>query len=190
MKELHMNLEKLAPWNWFKKEEERKGQIVPVRRSAEGLEHPASLLDLHREFDRLFDSLQRGFGVGFPEWPERADTLLKSGWFKPSLDVASDEKAYIVKIELPGINANDVSIEISGNTLHVKGEKRQETEETEKNFYRIERSYGSFERILDLPEDADADNITSTYKDGVLSINLPKKALPKPDTKKIEITAG
>jgi HSP20 family protein len=180
-----MNLEKLAPWNWFKKEEELSGQIVPVRRERSAMEFPLSLLDLQKEFDRFYDAIRRDFTAGWPSL--RPDALLASEWFKPSLDVASSEKEYSVKVELPGIDANDVTIEISANTLKVKGEKKQEKEEKGKNFYRVERSFGSFQRILDLPEDADADKITSSYKDGVLSITIPKKALPKEETKKVEI---
>jgi HSP20 family protein len=71
--------------------------------------------------------------------------------------------------------------------LKIKGEKRQQKEEKDKNYYRVERSYGSFERILDLPEDSDADNILSNYKDGILTITIPRKMLPKKDTKKIDI---
>ncbi|MCJ7765669.1 MAG: Hsp20/alpha crystallin family protein, partial [Thiovulaceae bacterium] len=107
-------------------------------------------------------------------------------------DIASSEKEYSIKVELPGIDANDVTIEISGNTLKIKGEKRQEKEKKGKNFYRVERSFGSFQRILDLPEDADADKVTSDYRDGVLNIaipkkEVPKKAVPEDEPKKVEI---
>ncbi len=177
-----MDFEKLAPWNWFKKEEEESGKMVPVHHEAHRPEFPLPLHDLHREFDRLFDSLKKGFTTGWP-----SSELFKKDWLKPSLDISSDEKDYCVKIELPGIDASDISIEFTNNTLKVKGEKRQEKEETGKDFYRVERAYGSFQRILDLPEDSDADKITSAYKDGVLSITIPRKMLPKEDTKKIEI---
>ena len=180
-----MNLEKLAPWNWFKKEEEQSGQIIPVRRDRSAEAYPISLLDLQKEFDRFYDALRRDFSTGWSAL--RPDALLSSAWFKPSLDIASNEKEYSIKVELPGIDANDVTIEISANTLKVTGEKKHEEEEKGKNFYRVERSYGSFQRILDLPEDADADKITSSYKDGVLNIAIPKKVLPKEETKKIEI---
>ncbi len=177
-----MDLGKLAPWNWFKKEEEEGGKIVPVRSDIEKSEFPASLHDLHVEFNHLFDTLKHGLSGGMP-----SSTLFKGDWFKPSLDVASDEKEYSVKVELPGIEAGNISIEYTDNTLKIKGEKRQEKEEKEKDFYRIERSYGSFQRILDIPQDADTENITSSYKDGVLSIKIPRKSLPKSDARKIEI---
>ena len=83
-----------------------------------------------------------------------------------------------------------MQIEIDGDTMIIKGEKRQENEEKNKDFYRIERSYGSFRRVLNLPGDADVDKIESNHKDGVLTINIPKKTLPKSDTKKIEIKSN
>lgn len=189
-KEFTMNLEKFSPWNWFKKEEEENTEIVPVRRYEGGLVRPSSLLELHREFDRLFESLWRGFGSEWPPPFPRVEPRSKSEWFKPSLDVVSDEKEYNINIELPGIDADDVNIELEGNTLKIKGEKRQQTEEKEKDFYRVERSYGAFQRTLDLPEDADRENIASTYKDGVLRVTVPRKALPKKETKKIDIKIG
>ena len=177
-----MNFEKLAPWNWFKKEEEEKGEVVPVRHDLSRLTSPLSLHDLHTEFDRLFDSIRHSFGGGWS-----SSLLSTTDWLKPSLDIASDGKEYSIKVELPGIDASDISIEFTGNTLKIKGEKRQEKEEKGKDFYRIERSYGSFQRILDIPEDADTDKITSRYKDGVLTIAIPRKMLPQKDTKKIEV---
>jgi HSP20 family protein len=177
-----MELEKLAPWNWFKKEEEESGQIVPVKR---GETHPFSLHEMQREFDRVIDTIRQDFARGWPSL--RPERYLGTEWFKPSLDVASDEKEYSIKVELPGIAAEDVTLEVSGSTMKVKGEKKQQSEEKGKDFYRMERSYGAFERVLDLPDDADADKITSHYKDGVLSISIPRKALPKKETKKIEI---
>lgn len=177
-----MDFGKLAPWNWFKKEEEESGKVVPVKHDSKKTDLPVSIHDLHTEFNRLFDSLKHGFGTGWP-----STSLLHTDWFKPSLDVASDEKEYSIKVELPGIDATNISLEYTSDMLKIKGEKRQEKEEKDKDFYRIERSYGSFQRILDIPEDADADNITSNYKDGVLSITIPRKQLPKKETKKIEI---
>ena len=180
-----MDFTKLAPWNWFKKEDEHNATVLPVRRIGASSGFPVLLHDVETEFNHMFDSLKRALRGEI-----ESTSLLAADWFKPSLDVASDDKEYGVKIELPGIDASNISIEYSSNTLKIKGEKRQEKEEKEKNYYRVERSYGSFERILDLPEDSDSDNITSSYKDGVLSITIPRKMLPKKDSKKIDIKAG
>lgn len=176
-----MDFGKLAPWNWFKKEEEET-QVAPQKHDMKKSESLSSLHDLHLEFNRFFDSLKHGFGR---HWPH--PTPFHSEWFKPSLDIASDEKEYTIKVELPGINSHDITLEYSSNTLKIKGEKHQESEEKKKDYYRVERSYGSFQRVLDIPEDGDVDNITSSYKNGVLNISIPKKALPSKNRKQIEI---
>lgn len=176
-----MDFGKLAPWNWFKKEEEGSG-MVPAQRSQEHSTFPLSIYNIQREFDRFFDSLKHGLDR---EWPK--DSLLKMDWFKPSLDLVSDDKEYSIKIELPGMDTKDISIEYSHNTLKITGEKRQEHKEDSKDFHRIERSYGSFQRILDLPEDSDTENIVSNYKDGLLHIVIPRKTLAHKDSKKIDI---
>ena len=179
-----MNFEKLAPWNWFKNEDEKKASMVPVKHTSNTHVLPVSLHDLHNEFNRFFDSLKHSFGE------EVSDGFISNtNWLKPSLDIASDDKEYTIKVELPGMDASDIAIEFTDSTLKINGEKRQEKEEKGKDFYRIERSYGSFQRILDIPEDSDTDAITSNYKNGVLSIRVPKKTLPQKDTKKIEVKA-
>ncbi len=177
-----MDLAKLAPWNWFKKEDEEKRHVMPVKRASHSSDLPSSLHDIQLEFEHLFDSMRRGLSLESDKTP-----FFRANLFKPSLDVASDGKEYTIKVELPGMDVSDISIEQSENTLRIKGEKRQEIEEKDKDFYRIERSYGSFERVLDIPEDADSHNISSTYKDGVLSVSIPRKALPQKESKKIEI---
>jgi HSP20 family protein len=176
-----MNFEKLAPWNWFN-EEEKSGGLVPVKKGENVFGLAASLADIESEFNHLLESLKRSFSGGLSN-----DLLFKNEWLKPSLDIASDEKEYCINIELPGMDKHNISIEYANHTLKIKGEKHQEKEEKDKDFYRMERSYGRFERILDLPEDSDAENIASHYKNGVLSITIPRKILPKADTKKIEI---
>ncbi|MCX6076247.1 MAG: Hsp20/alpha crystallin family protein [Campylobacterales bacterium] len=174
-----MELNKLVPWNWLKKEEEEKGWSVPVKRSELNLDISKSFYEIETEFERLFDSFKRNFNVGFS-----SGSLLKSDFFSPSMDIASNEKEYSVKVELPGLDKNNITIECVNNTLRIKGEKK---EEKEKDYYRVERSYGSFERVLGMPDDADADKIESTFKDGILSVSIPKKALPVANTKSIPI---
>ncbi|QOY53843.1 Hsp20/alpha crystallin family protein [Candidatus Sulfurimonas marisnigri] len=179
-----MDFGKLVPWNWFKKEEEEKGHIVPVKIEEDVHLFPASIHELQTEFDGFLDSVKRTIGSKWINNP-----LIRTDLFKPSLDVASDGKEYSIKVELPGMDKNNISIECTNNILKIKGEKHQEKEEKKKDYYRIERSYGSFERILDIPDDADSTNITSSYKDGVLSVVIPRKVLPKKETRRIEITS-
>ena len=99
-------------------------------------------------------------------------------------------KEYAISVEVPGVDEKDVKIELANNTLTIGGEKKQEKEEKEKNFYRVERSYGSFQRVLSLPEDADQEKIQATFKKGVLRITVPRKALPHAEAKQIEVKKG
>lgn len=194
-----MDIKKLAPWNWFKKEEEESGAMVPVKRdetkplsSEEGPLSP--LFQLHREMDKLFDNAFRGFGVSQTRFPglsplgsDFLSPLSSSGFLKPQVDVGATDKEYSITVEVPGINEKDVNIEVVNNTMTIRGEKKQEKEEKDKNYYRVERSYGSFQRVLSLPEDADQEAIKATFKNGILTIKMGRKALPKPDVKQIEI---
>lgn len=180
-----MELKKLAPWNWFKDEEATEGKHLPVNRTDQG--HYTPLTQLHQEIDRMFDNAFRGFGLpsvgirsAFPE-------IGQAALLKPNVDIASTDKDYSITVEVPGVEEDNIKLELEGNTLTVKGEKKQESETKEKDFYRVERSYGSFQRVLTLPEDADQDNIDAQFKNGVLTITLPKKAVEKADTKKIDI---
>ena len=85
------------------------------------------------------------------------------------------------------MDQQDVKVEVSNNTMTIKGEKKQKKEEKGKNYYRVERSYGSFQRVLSLPEDANQEDIKASFKNGILTIRMPRKALPKSDVKQIEV---
>jgi HSP20 family protein len=185
-----MDIKKLAPWNWFKKEQEDAGKSIPVHHPAGnetflGNEHP--LIAFHREFDRLFNSMLQGFGrspLGFSHtgWPALTHEALK-----PTLDIGSTEKAYTVSVEVPGVEENDVRLELADGTLVIHGEKKQAKETEEKDFYCIERSYGAFRRVLSLPEDVDQDHIQAAFNNGVLTITMPRNALPKSKVRRIEV---
>ncbi len=187
-----MDIKKWIPWNWFKKEEEEDaGKTSPVKREdAKGQisapVHP--LLHFHQEIDRLFDQAFRSFGLA----PLAFDRSLFSspqaeGMLKPTLDLGASENEYTITVEIPGVDENDVNVEIANDILTISGEKKQEKEEKERNYYRMERTYGSFKRVLHLPEDADQENVKATFKKGVLTVTMPRKALPKSEVKKIEV---
>lgn len=183
-----MKMNKLAPWNWFKNEEEQQGTMMPVRRdeSRKYVSHP--LLQIHDEIDRMFNDFFKGFG--FPEksfWSDLPAT--QTGWLKPTCDIAANDKEYTITAELPGVDEKNIELELVNDTLKIKGEKKQETEEKEKNYYRVERSYGSFQRTLTLPEDSDRDKINATFKNGIMTITIPRKTTGKPPAKKIDINA-
>lgn len=105
-------------------------------------------------------------------------------WY-PSADISEGKDAYTVRVELPGVTKDDVKITLQENVLTIQGEKKQESETKDTNYHRLERSYGSFSRSFRLPTLVKADKIDANYKDGVLSIVLPKADEAK--TKEIEI---
>ena len=185
-----MSVKKWVPWNWFKKEEEDAGKSVPVQRipSQErgyALNHPIE--HFHREFDRLFEQAFQGFGLR-PFWFDRPIMpQLSHGMLKPTLDLGATDKEYSISVEIPGVDEKDVRLEIANDVLTIRGEKKHENEESGKNYYRVERSYGSFKRTLSLPEDADQESVKATFKRGILSVTMPRKALPKSDVKQIEV---
>ena len=103
----------------------------------------------------------------------------------PSVDLSEDDKQIVVKAEMPAIDPKDVDISIDNGRLTLQGEKKFEDEEKKENYRRIERSYGSFYRTLPLPSEVEEDKVKAQYKDGILTINMPKSEKQK--SKKIEI---
>lgn len=181
-----MDLKKLAPWNWFRKEEEHQPATLPVQRYG----HPrdaSPMAQFHQDIDRLFDSFFRGFGFPSMGFGRESAPLAQTDWLKPTLDIAANDKEYAISVELPGVDEKDVELELSDETLIIKGEKKQEKERKEQNYYRMERSYGSFQRVLSLPEDAEQDGIVASYKHGVLTITIPRKARAATKAKQITI---
>ena len=108
--------------------------------------------------------------------------------FVPTFEVFERKDAYVFKADLPGIKQEDLDIRIDGNTLSVSGERKFEKDEKRENFRRVERRYGSFSRSFELPSSADRDNITANFKDGILQIEVPKRAEAR--GKQIQIGGG
>ena len=106
--------------------------------------------------------------------------------WKPSADITETDDNYEVRTELPGVSKDDVQISVKDNLLSIKGEKRQENMDDSKNYKRIERRYGTFERNFTLPPKVKADNINAKFNDGVLTVSIPKPEEVKP--KEIPIT--
>lgn len=118
------------------------------------------------------------------------DELTTAGSFVPAVDVYEDEHKVTLKLEIPGINQDDVDIRLENNTLTVRGERKFEKEEKEENFHRIERRYGSFARSFTLPNTLDPESVTANYENGVLKIELAKRAEAKPKQIKVNIGSG
>jgi HSP20 family protein len=132
-----------------------------------------------------FTSLQKEMNRVLDDFMGRED-IFRSGNY-PLLDVSETNDTIIVKAELPGIDPKSVDISISGDNLTLKGEKKEDREEKGKHFHRVERSYGSFSRIINLPKSVNVDAVRAEYKNGILEINLPKKEESK--ARKIEVKA-
>ena len=163
-----MDWKKLAPWNWFRHEE--PAAIPDPRRSASAGADvdvwPIPGQDWERALQSLF--------VRFPGWGDALGPRPGVDPLRPSLDIAESEKAYTVEAELPGVEPDDVCVEASGDTLWIRAEKRREKESEERGYHCVERSYGAVQRILSLPEDADASAIAARFRHGVLELRIPK----------------
>jgi HSP20 family protein len=113
---------------------------------------------------------------------------LAAAQWTPAVDISEDASEYLIKAELPEIGKDDVKVTVENGVLTLRGERRFEKEETTRKYHRIERGYGSFMRSLSLPDDADADKVSAEYRDGVLSVHLPKSEAKKP--KQIEVSVN
>lgn len=132
--------------------------------------------DPWREIEDMFDRYTR---AGVPRGG--GQELARTGDWTPRVDIAETELAFVIKAEVPEVNKDDVKITVDNGVLSICGERKQEKEEKGKTFHRVERFYGQFTRSFTLPENVDEDNITATFKDGMLSLEIPKteKAQPK-----------
>jgi HSP20 family protein len=105
--------------------------------------------------------------------------------FWPAVDVADKDDSILVKAEVPGCKAEDISLAVHGNTLTISGRKEEQTEKKEEDYYRLERRYGDFKREIKLPAEVDVDKVEAVCRDGVLTVTLPK--IEKAPVKKIEV---
>lgn len=131
--------------------------------------------DLQDDVNRLFSSsLRRG-------------SLAQTGEFFPSLEVKEDENQFLLHLDAPGMERKDLDISVTGNTLTVKGERKEEENRKGKGYFYSERRYGSFQRSVELPVEVDADKVAANYKDGVLELVLPKSEKAKPKQIKVDV---
>lgn len=163
----------LTPW---------RAKKLPVHQ-----EESSPLYTLQQQVNELFDqyfgeSTQDPFNL-FPT------SLGEHNWgdLSPKIDMSETDKELIVKAEMPGISEKDIDITVSDNTLKIYAEKKQENQETEKGWYRMERQYGSFARSISLPYEVDSNKVEATYKHGVVKIVLPKMVTQKTEERLIPI---
>jgi HSP20 family protein len=165
--EATMSVRDLVPWN--------RGRDVTVRR-----EKANPFLALHREMNRLFDDVFRGFDLAPFGLDRGFDRMI--GW--PNIEVSDTDKEVKVTAELPGLEEKDVELELANGVLAIKGEKRTEMEDKDRLF--SERYYGRFERRIPV-EDIDEDKVSASFRNGVLTVSLPKTARAQRQVKRIAI---
>lgn len=107
--------------------------------------------------------------------------------WSPAVDILETENDLVLKADLPDVELNDIEVRVENNTLSLKGERKFEKEESTKGYHRIERSYGSFVRSFAVPSTVDSEHVAAEYKNGVLTVTLPKKEAAKPRQVKVEV---
>lgn len=148
--------------------------------------HP--FLDLWREVDHMFDEFSSNLGFGRLRGLEPAGRFPLSFAMKaPAVDVIEEDKRYRITAELPGLSEKDIEVSLAEGVLTLKGEKTKEKEEKQKDYHLSERHYGAFRRSFRLPDGIDTDKVDATFKNGVLTIDLPKQAAARRQEKKITV---
>lgn len=154
--------------------------LAPYSSSSRDLRASDPFADLHREMNRLFDDFL-GHGTTGAQQP--------STTMAPRLDVRERDNELCVTAELPGVEPNEVDVRLDGSLLTIRGEKKAETEQEKEDYHVMERSYGRFQRSLQLPFEPDANQVRADFKHGVLTIHIPKQ--PQQErSRRIEISAG
>jgi HSP20 family protein len=168
-----MNMRDLIPWG-------RSEQTTPSRYREEG----DPFMTLHREMNRLFDDVFRSFDLTpFGSFGGAGRTM---GW--PSVEVSETDKNLRISAELPGMDEKDVEVLMGDGVLTIRGEKKSEIEDKERAF--SERTYGRFERRIPLGQDVEEDKIEASFKNGVLTVTVPKTAQAASQMKRIAINSG
>jgi HSP20 family protein len=139
---------------------------------------------LRREVDRLFEE------IGGSAWRSPLHKIEAAFGNVPAVDLVETDKAYEVTAELPGMDEKNVEVKLAHGVLIIKGHKQDEKEETKKDYYMRERSFGSFERSFAVPDGIDADKVEAIFKKGVLSVTLPKTAEAQKSEHKITVKAA
>lgn len=155
----------LIPWR-SKRRESEQGESSP-------------LVALRNEMDRLWDSFMRE-PLGAFDWPFGG-----RGKWNPSVDIGESEEEIVVRAEMPGVDPKDLEITVTGSQLVLCGEKKEASQSEGKDFYHSETRYGTFRRVIPLPDGVDAENATAQYADGVLTLRM-KKTRPTP-AKRVQV---
>jgi len=169
-----MAITDLLPW---KRDESKR---LAVRRPENSVD------DLYDQMERMFDQfLTDPFSMAAPH-----GTSLYGGSFVPRVDVSENDKQVTVKAEVPGLDEDNLQLSFAKGVLTIFGEKRVEREEKDSRYFRMERAYGSFRRAIEMPCEVEEDNITATFKKGVLTVVLPKSTRAEVLGRRITVTKG
>ncbi|MDX1711718.1 MAG: Hsp20/alpha crystallin family protein [Rhodovibrionaceae bacterium] len=142
------------------------------------------MADFRQQMDRLFDDF-------FGSWPPltpRFRAVATTAGADVRFDASESDKAFEITAELPGLDEKDVDVSVENGVMTIKGEKKSEREEKDKDYYLTERSYGSFRRSFPMPENVNEDKISANFEKGVLKITLPKTAAGKSKARRISVS--
>lgn len=169
-----MHISDIIPW----------GRDKEQRPARDDNEESNPLVSLQRDINHVFEDFWRKVEHG---WNGGGNAV---GMFGPSTDITETDDHVEVSVELPGMTENDIDISLSGNAMTIRGEKKNEREQEHKGIYMSERSYGSFYRTMPLPAGVDTEKADATFKNGVLTVSLPKTKEAQAQIKRIPVKAG
>jgi len=139
--------------------------------------------DPWREMEDMFDRYTRAVG-----WPRGGgQEVVATGDWSPRVDISETDGNFVIKAEVPEVKKEDVKVTVDNGVLTVSGERKQEKEEKGKKFHRVERYYGSFSRSFTLPDNVDETKVKATFKDGMLTLTLPKTEEAKPKAIEVKV---
>jgi HSP20 family protein len=139
------------------------------------------LSQFENQMDRLFDDFWLNPFRGTEEW---------TGSYLPPVNIRENDGQVIAEVELPGMSEKEIDITVTRDTLRISGEKKQQEETKKENYYCMESSYGSFDRLVDLPSEVDEEKTEAEFKNGVLTVRMPKSQEAKTKSKKIPVKGG
>lgn len=172
-------MQKFKPWNWFSHEEQKQDWWDDAK-----TQYHQSVEYMQRELDKLKEGIAHTSSSLPSFWPLSGQS---GSCLRPRVDIAENEKSYVIMVEVPGVSEEDITLEVDHLTLQISGEKKQPSAPESDNFHQTERAYGKFRRIISLPEDADAEQTEAGFKDGVLTITIPRAEVDRSNVKKVKV---
>jgi len=159
--------------------------LLPAISRRNQIEEDHPFYNLQWEMNSLFDDFFRGGSL-----LARGFSSAAEAFFTPHVDVKETEKEFIINAELPGVDEKNVEVTVSDDSVIIKGEKKEEKEDKSKNYYYMERSYGSFHRVIPLNAETESGKAEASFKNGVLNITVPKSATSKVKGTKVPIKSN